>query len=89
MNYNDDEHDDKNSDDGGEEVELMESHADMDGVNGEVFSLNPTPSHMSFVLSDFLNWPVLLWLPSHSYSHFYPLDEPKFKINDSKSIRIS
>ena len=58
MNYNDDEHDDKNSDDGEEEVELMESHADMDGVSGEVFSLNPTPSHMSFVLLDSLNWPV-------------------------------
>ena len=76
MNYNDDEHDDKSSDDGGEEVELMESHADMDGVNGDVFSLNPTPSHMSFVLSDFLNWLVLIRLPSHFYSHFYPLDEP-------------
>ena len=76
MNYNDDENDDKYSDDGGEEVELMESHDDMDGVSGEVFSLNPTPSHMSFVLSDFLNWLVLIRLPLHSYSHFYPLGVP-------------
>ena len=50
MNYNDDENDDKYSDDGGEEVELMESHSDMDVGNGEVFLPDPTPSHMSFVL---------------------------------------
>ena len=75
MNYNGDEHDKRNDDDE-EGVELMESHGDMDVGNGEVFLPNPSPSHMSFALLDSLNLQVLLLLPSHSYSHFYPLDGP-------------